>query len=374
MPESKGTVLYVGGFELPDRNAAAHRVLNNAKILRELGYNVVFCGIDKEIKVIPEETTRISGFESTPMPYPASSKQWIKQMLDISIYMDMFSKYRDIKLIICYNLHAVPLAKLLKQAKKRNVKVIADSTEWYGNKLSLNPVKLIKCIDTFLCMRHFQKKCNGMITISSYLERYYKKYIKNIMVLPPLVDLEEEKYQNTISQQNNVTTLVYSGSPSTSKEALGDVVKCLSNLTQFNFKLNVVGITESQFLKMYNVMPNCDKIAFIGKVSHAEALNAVKQSDYSLIIRPRSRVNMAGFPTKFTEAISCGTAVIANNISDVFKYIEDGNNGFKVSLNSLQKDLQTVLASKEKPAVKRDIFDYRLWIEPFSEFLKELDL
>ena len=34
MPEDKGTVLYVGGFELPDRNPAAHRVINNSKILR----------------------------------------------------------------------------------------------------------------------------------------------------------------------------------------------------------------------------------------------------------------------------------------------------------------------------------------------------
>ena len=29
----KGTILYIGGFELPDKNAAAHRVLSNGKIL-----------------------------------------------------------------------------------------------------------------------------------------------------------------------------------------------------------------------------------------------------------------------------------------------------------------------------------------------------
>ena len=48
MFEGKGSVLYVGGFELPDKNAAAHRVINNAKILRELGYRVIFCGVDRE--------------------------------------------------------------------------------------------------------------------------------------------------------------------------------------------------------------------------------------------------------------------------------------------------------------------------------------
>lgn len=45
--ETKGTILYIGGFELPDKNAAAQRVVANAKALRDLNYNVVFIGITK---------------------------------------------------------------------------------------------------------------------------------------------------------------------------------------------------------------------------------------------------------------------------------------------------------------------------------------
>ena len=40
--KTNNSVLYIGGFDLPDKNAAAHRVLNNGKVLRELGYEVVF--------------------------------------------------------------------------------------------------------------------------------------------------------------------------------------------------------------------------------------------------------------------------------------------------------------------------------------------
>mgnify|MGYP004602292779 FL=1 len=32
----KKTLVYIGGFELPDKNAAAHRVVSNAEIFREL--------------------------------------------------------------------------------------------------------------------------------------------------------------------------------------------------------------------------------------------------------------------------------------------------------------------------------------------------
>ena len=39
---NKGTILYVGGFIiLPDKNAAAQRVVSIAKILRDIGFEVV---------------------------------------------------------------------------------------------------------------------------------------------------------------------------------------------------------------------------------------------------------------------------------------------------------------------------------------------
>ena len=35
----KGTIIYYGGFSLPDKNAAANRVVSNGKIFKDLGYN-----------------------------------------------------------------------------------------------------------------------------------------------------------------------------------------------------------------------------------------------------------------------------------------------------------------------------------------------
>ena len=41
-------IIYWGGFELPDKNAAAHRVMANAKLFRQFGYEVVFLGMSSE--------------------------------------------------------------------------------------------------------------------------------------------------------------------------------------------------------------------------------------------------------------------------------------------------------------------------------------
>ncbi len=371
MPENKGRVLYVGGFELPDRNAAAHRVLNNAKILKMLGYDVVFCGVDNEITAFSNTPNDVFGFESYPLPYPKSTKQWVKQMCDISAYTEILEKYPDIKFIFAYNLHALPLARLLRLAKKKGIRLISDCTEWYGHKFSIQPTKFIKWLDTLLCMCGYHKKCDGMIAISNYLRDYYQKHIKSIIVLPPLVDLSDEKYSGE-KRENKTTTLVYSGSPAASKEALGEVVKCLNKFKNLNFKLRVVGVTRERFVEIYGIEPNDQKIDFLGRVSHIEALTEVKKADYSVIIRPRTRVTMAGFPTKFAEAISCGTAVIANDTSDLSSYLRDNKNGYIVSLEDLEKDLYEIISSGEKPLVENDTFDYKNWVLNFEEFINNL--
>lgn len=371
MPEAKGTVLYVGGFELPDKNAAAHRVVSNAKILRELGFKVVFCGVDRGIAAPADSAEDVFGFESFPIPYPQSTKQWIKQLLTVECYSRLIEGIADLRLVICYNLHVAPLAGLIRLCRKRGIKLVADCTEWYENKLSLNPVKLIKCIDTALCMRAFQKKCDGMIAISSYLADYYKKSVKNMIVVPPLVDLSDEKYCfDGEKPESTVKTLVYSGSPSASKEDLGELVASLNSITDCDYRLKIVGITQSEFEKMYGIHPN-EKIEFTGRVSHKEALNAVRCGDYAVIIRPKTRVTTAGFPTKFAEAISVGTAVIANSTSDLAQYLGNGKNGYLINSDSLDVSLRKILLSESVPPVESDTFDYKNYTAQFNVFLND---
>ena len=80
-------VLYVGGFELPDKNAAAHRVIGNAKVFKELGYEVKLNGLtDGIVKLGPFHS---SGFESFEEVYPKSNKDWLKFLIDISFVKRM---------------------------------------------------------------------------------------------------------------------------------------------------------------------------------------------------------------------------------------------------------------------------------------------
>lgn len=73
-------ILYIGGFELPDKNAAAQRVISNAKLLREMECEVTFMGISKDIRNAPDT---VEGFTSIPVPYPTNTNDWLQHICTI---------------------------------------------------------------------------------------------------------------------------------------------------------------------------------------------------------------------------------------------------------------------------------------------------
>ncbi|SDX26908.1 glycosyltransferase [Paenibacillus sp. CF384] len=334
---SKGTILYIGGFELPDKNAAAHRVLNNAKILRDLGYNVVFIDIDRSVKSSSSEqkSKTTQGFDCWSRKYPKSIPEWFSYLYSIKHFKEISSKYNNIKAVICYNYQSYALLKLMNYCRKRDIKVIADCSEWYEDK------RIIKRIDTTIRMNYIHKKIDGVICISSYLFKYYNKYTKTV-IIPPLVDLQEAKWtENTDRLQLGPDSLhlVYSGTPGKHKDKLNYIIKALSNVNQkYTYSFSVIGITKQQYLDYYpahsSIIEKLDHcIKFLGRISHEDSLKYVKDADFVVFVREDKRVNNAGFPTKFVESITSGTPVITTKISDLDDYIIEGENGFFVNLN-----------------------------------------
>lgn len=368
---------------MPDKNAAAHRVLNNSKIFEQLGYHVVFCGVDHDIDCNATNVTKIGSFDNIPAAYPKSNREWAKQLIDFSHIEKTFNRYDDVKYAIAYNMHAIPLAKLLRFCKNRGVKVIADATEWYENKFSFHPVKLIKCIDTFIVMRYLQKKVDSMIAISSYLQRYYAKYVKNIVVIPPLVDLTEAIWNQPVPQKEKCIEFVYSGSPGTGKDKdkLGDIIEAFGTLgSNLEFIFTIVGITREQFCSIYPEAINAlcslgEKVHFKGRVSHAESIAALFKADCCIFIREKSRKNMAGFPTKFVEYYTCGANIIANDVSDIAHYFpKDGNSllihDFSVErlVVGIEKEIESFLYvddSRRRLALDNP-FRYELYLNPLK--------
>ncbi|HQM85931.1 MAG TPA: glycosyltransferase, partial [bacterium] len=58
--------------------------------------------------------------------------------------------------------------------------------------------------------------------------------------------------------------------------------------------------------------------------------------DFTILIRDDKRETRAGFPTKVSESISCGTPVITTKTSDLEDYIIEGKNGFFINIEPFE--------------------------------------
>ena len=366
------TVLYLGGFELPDKNAAAQRVVANAKLLREMGFEVSFIGISKDIK---NALAVVDGFVSTPVPYPIGIKQWIHQICTFISIKVILGRKPDY--VVLYNFPAIASLKILKACHKHGIKVVHDLTEWESNN-RWSPSDMMRKIDINLRMRYCVKKMDGVIAISRYLYDYYKKYTNTILV-PPTVDLTAGKWnrQRELSAGDKIK-LVYAGSAGFGvKDRLDTIAKAIVKFP--NMQFDVIGMTEGQYVSGYGELPkDCKNILFHGRLPHTETVKAVQDADFQFLIRDSNLKNNAGFPTKFVESITCCTPVIATLTSNISDYLKDGKNGFVVD-DSHSLDDVFGLISKLSPSeiiqMKEDcknctVFDYREYRNSFEQIFK----
>lgn len=311
-------ILYVGGFVLPDRNAAAQRVIAIAKGFRELGHQVIFLNYSDQVE--KSCWTEYSGFSC----YDAPKRSMYHHLTDINDVIRIMDE-KKITSVVAYNYPAVALNKLINWCHKRRIRCYADATEWYIAQGGL-VFKVIKTIDTEWRMRLLHKKMDGVIAISDYLYRYYKDKVHTVKI-PPTVDINDEKWQvHPIEWPKDKTVFVYAGSPTAQKERLDLILDAAEVLKdRYSLVVRVIGITEEQYETMYGKEAPESCVEFLGRISHKEVIREVKSADWSIIIRDNNKVVMAGFPTKVVESIACGTPVIANPFSNIGDYLNESN-------------------------------------------------
>lgn len=379
----RNKVLYIGGFILPNGNAAAQRVIANAKILRELNYDVKLVGLTHDDSGL--ESFKYENFECINLPYPQTSMEWWKMLTSIDQYLPFYTK--DTSLVIAYNHPAIALKKLLNYNRKHGIKTISDCTEWYepqGGKL----IKAIKGWDVNQRMYKVHPQLDGIITISKYLDDFYKERKVKTVLLPPLVDKNENKWKQEAKQEDNSIRLLFAGSVGRgNKDRVDFVIEALDGITTGRtdlISLDIVGITEEQYRSVYEgweERPIPKFVHFYGRQSHEEVINRLKQSDFQIFVRENNLANTAGFPTKFVETISAGTIVLTNASSNLKDFMIEGVNSYELDIsnkeslvNSLMKPLS--LSKEEiilrKRQIKTDTFDIRNYIENVKSFLESL--
>lgn len=380
------TIVYYGNVLYPDLDAASHRTLGNAKVLREFGYNVVLVGTRKgENRPVLETREVFEGFDIYYFADPQASQQWMDYLFGFKPLKEVLALQYNVAAVIVYNHPSISTYKIKQFCHLKGIKVYADCTEWFDPE-GLSVHNLIKKMDTWYRMRHVNIKLDGVIAISSFLQRFYEeKGVKTICV-PPLIDLSQEKWQIKESDQygeHEGVRLAYVGNPGAgTKDKLAMIIKALAFIHQTHpevlFSLNIIGMNQEQFNDVFKTdITGCDFVSFLGRRPNVEALSHIKQSDYTIFLRENNLICTAGFPTKFSESIACGTPVLTNPSSDLERYIKNGKNGFAMDIttdDSLAESLYKALTvdksqinNMKQFCREERTFDYHSFVSEFEK-------
>lgn len=387
-------ILYLGCFRLPNYDAAAPRVLNNARAMQLCGHEVSFIswgGIYNEEHLCEDGKYRIDGMEYVITDELDPKGSLVSKMMQILHRGDKtvaILKSMEVKpdFIVMYNADYGWTKRMLKFCDQNNIKLANDITEWYDN----NEMHFWDRLPYRYNMTRLQRKVKNKICISSYLDKYYNE--SNNLLLPPLCDHSEAKWSATVDDDRIKSfggiTLIYAGNIA-KKDCVHTVINVVNQMAHEGkpIRFMILGTNRESYIERYaDVLESKDlheNILFLGRVSQDLIPAYYRKADFMVLLRDATRKNMAGFPTKFAESMSAGIPVIANATSDLGSYIIIGNTGFVVEdekAESLEKTLTDVLhlsrrqidSMKQSTKACNDAFYYACRKAEMNMFLDKL--
>lgn len=393
-------VVYVGEFRFPDKEASATRVLGIGKALREAGYRVLFAGVENRGRaedLQPDGTYGYQGFTYVPEEdlgdgrFARLRRGFLTHLSGETTMRRLHSlDLAATRAMIAYNATSPLLMRLRSFCRKRGIALAADCTEWYDPRHvlggRLGPIRW----DNELRMRWMQPKVGNVIAISSFLEQYYRGRGCNVLRVPPLVDMEEPRRQLTDRRAyyDGVLRLVYAGSAG-KKDLLAPAICGLGKLgaTAALVELHLLGPSPAEVRDCMQgdsaILAKLGQaVVCHGQVAHSAALEVVRQSDFSILMRPDARFAHAGFPTKLVESLSLGVPVITSLTGDIGTYVRQDKEGIVlegITAEAFAAGVRRALAMPESQRAAMRVnarqqaaacFDYRRYVARLGDFVR----
>jgi glycosyltransferase involved in cell wall biosynthesis len=394
----KRKLLYLGNFSFPYNSAAGSRVLGNGYLLRHLGYDVIYIGLDKDLPVNSKlsDTQRVyDDFKYFNIPYPKGVTGWLLYKKRFNEVISLVES-EDLDTVIIYGSPTISLFMLLVRnwCRKNKIKFISDCVDWLPAGSGGLYFRFAKAIDTLYQMRFLNSSADGIIAISSFMSDFYKSKGCPTVIIPPLVDIRKYSHLYNRSSNNEAINLIYVGQPFpvdgrkvnkiSYKDRLDKVIESLYQLRNHAFIFNIYGLTKQQYISVLKkhteiVEDLGDKLKFHGHIVNSEAIVRISDADFLILFRDVNRMTKSGFPTKVVESITCGTPVIVNDTSDLKKYIKEGINGFVIDILDREKmvtELRKILLTNrqtiswmKKNCEEAELFSYHNYVSDMNSFM-----
>ncbi|TWU18992.1 glycosyltransferase [Allorhodopirellula heiligendammensis] len=394
-------ILYTGMFRFPDGDAGAARVLGIGKALRDAGHEVFFAGGEASERAedcIGSNTYQYQGFPYRSMQETVSANrspigrfhhfigqgnrtlEWIATNREFSPDM-----------IISYHGTAAFLTKLKSYCQSNRIALASDNTEWQNAFQLPGGVLGPPYWSQELRQRRVMPKIGNVIAISSYLRNYFKKRKCNVVQVPPLVDLEEAKWNwgNATEkvQQLDSLRLVYAGSPGR-KDSISSILSGIADARQHGLDVTVdfLGPSELELASAVGSdlqrFSNLDEaVRCFGRIPQSLIPFELSKRDATILVRPDMRYAHAGFPTKVVESLASGLPVFTNRTSDIDAYVQDGKDAVLLNDATAMSVVGAIYkwfgwSSEQRDSMRRsarctarELFDYRSHVDGLNAFV-----
>ncbi|SCL73992.1 glycosyltransferase [Micromonospora peucetia] len=386
-------IAYVGPFRFPWGEPGSRRVFGLAQSMAAAGRDVVVVSGESGPKTPVTVSTAGAGLlrHVGAGERPSADASIVSKAVQMVVRLgERTVRWLDEQptrpeCVVVYGGGAQYMARVGRWCRRNGVALVADVVEWYAPHQmpggALGPPHL----SAKLALRHQYPRCQGIIAISSLLERHYRERGCRVLLVPPTLDVFEVKPGgHAVTTEAGPLNAVYFGTPGR-KDLLTTIIRATDAVSRRTpVTLSVYGPTVEQVRDLLDGADLPSSVRVPGRVPQQDVEAIVRNADFSVLVRPSERFTHAGFPTKFVESLACGTPVIANLTSDMGRYLQDGRQGF-VCVDHSSTELERVLrraamlprSQHEEMrvaarATAESSFDYRRFAQPVAGFLDSL--
>lgn len=279
----------------------------------------------------------------------------------------------------------------LRYAQKLGYKIVFDVIEDFGltKEVSHSLYQYMRSSLASGISSRIKELSSGIIVISSYLEESCRKLIQGkapVHYMPISVDMES--FPLKPFRINPTISLFYAGSFGR-KDGVPVLIDAFDRLAGKYENLHLVltgrGDTEAmdEFFARKQLSPYEGRIDYKGYMDEKDYYSLLNDVDIPCMTRVNVAFANAGFPFKLGEYLATGKPVIASRVSDVDRFLLNGQNAMVVQPGSsaeICKAAEFLINNPESAAAiglrgreaAKSFFDYKQQGQPLISFLENI--
>lgn len=374
---------FCGMLNFPHNSAGANYIQHLALAYTNLGYQVhIVADINEESSHYYVETnglvldkikiSKVKGIRSFDLEYGALIKTAM-----------LLTRYRltSDDIIFAYSRKRDFLKLILNVGKYTGAKTVVCVVEWYGREDVSSDKEYAKSEEVF---SNVYPLFDRVIPISQYIHEFFQEKGVESVCIPCMADINEFPYVE--KEYSGKKKFIYPANGKM-KDALAQMLNAIISLpkeclnsSEFHFcgvKTDIaINLTNGKISELINERI----VIFHSWMTYEQLVELYQQMHFLLLMRKKSRMTEANFPSKVPETMVYGVTPVCTDVGDYTKmYLENGKSAIIVSdsenetiisalefaINLSWEDIKEL--NRQSRIVAENKFDYHNWLSTIEK-------